>query len=370
MVTSEMKIAILGAGAAGCTLAGHLKSIGHEIRLFDLPEFSANIDTVRRRGGIHMTGELTGLYMPDRLTTNVQEAVNGADIVMLAVPAFAHDAFMDACLQQFSTNQIVLNWTSYWSSLRFFPRAREIGRSDVTLAEASIMPYMTEKTSNGGVFVRAVKQRLWVAAMPATSTERVVRIVKQLYPQTVAAENVLWTSLSNLNVPFHAVNAIMNAGHWEQTNGDFDFFGYGITPAVARVAEAIDKERVAVAKAIGIDSPPLPELMTAIYNRYGATGKTMYEALHSLKSHATWRPRVSLYEYGDVREDVPFGLVPLSSFGEKFGVPTPTTDSVINIASVAIRKDFRGIGIDLDKLGVARMTQSEILRYVTDGLAS
>jgi len=366
----EMKIAILGAGAAGCTIAGHLKSIGHEIRLFDLPEFSANIDTVRRRGGINMTGELTGLYMPDRLTTDVREAVGDADIVMLTVPGFAHEPLMDACLRQFSTNQIVLNWTSYWSSLRFFPRTREIGRSDVTLAEASIMPYMTEKTPDGSVFVRAVKQRLWVAAMPASNTERVLRIVKDLYPQTIAGENVLWTSLSNLNVPFHAVNAIMNAGHWEQTNGDFDFFGYGITPAVARVAEAIDKERVAVAKAIGIDSPPLPELMTAIYNRYGATGKTMYDVLHTLKSHATWRPRVSLYDYGDVREDVPFGLVPLSSFGRKFGVPTPMIDSLINIASVATRRDFRAMGIDVDDLGVSRMTRSEILRYVACGLTS
>jgi len=367
MVTGQMRIAVLGAGAAGCTIAGYLKSKGHEILLSDLPQFSENIDSIRKKGGITLTGQLSGTYMPDFLTTNAREAVDHADMIMLTVPAFAHESFMDACLPHFSNNQVVLNWTSYWSSMRFYPRAKKIGRPGLILAEASIYPYMTEKTPEGNIFVRAAKQQLWIAAMPATRTEQVLKTVKEIYPEAVSLENVLYTSLYNLNVPFHAVTALMNAGHWEQTTGDFDFFGYGITPAVGRVAEAIDQERIAVAKAFGIDSPSLAKLMSMVYRKYGVSGDTAYDALHTLKSHATWRPKVSLMDYGDVREDVPFGLVPLSSFGQKFGVPTPTTDTIIHVASVATGRDFRAIGIDVEKLGVANMTQSDILRYVATG---
>lgn len=362
-----MKTAVLGAGAAGCTVAGYLKSVGHEVRLFDLPQFSNSIEDIRRHRGIHLTGELSGLQMPDRLTTNVREAVDQADIAMLTVPGFAHEAFMDACLPYFSRNMIVLNWTSYWSAMRFYPRARQIGRSDVILAEASILPYMTEKTAEGNIFVRAVKEQLWIAAMPATNTEKVMEVVKELYPQAISVKNVLRTSLDNLNVPFHVVTAMMNAAHWEHTTGDFDFFGYGITPAVGCVADAVDKERVAVAKALGIESPGLPTLMNKVYGKYGAKGNTTYETLHNLKSHATWRPKVSFIDYGDVREDVSFGLVPLSSFGDKFGVPTPTIDSIIHIASVATHQDFRAIGVDVEKLGVREMTQDEIVHYVRSG---
>jgi opine dehydrogenase len=361
-----MKVAVLGAGAAGCTVAADIGSKGHEVRLYDLPQFSRTIDTIRGEG-IHLVGELTSTYTPDRLTTDLQEAVDGADIVMLTVPGFAHQTFMDACLPSFSRNQVVLNWTSYWSCMRFLPQAQKIGRRDIVLAEASILPFMTEKTPEGNVFVRAVKQELWVAAMPATKTDEVMKIVEEIYPQAVGVENVLVTSLNNLNVPFHVVTAMMNAGHWEQTTGDFDFFGYGITPAVGRVADAVDHERLAVARAMGVNSPSLPELMNKVYGKYGATGPTMYDVLHGLKSHATWRPRVKLLDYGDVREDVPFGLVPLSSLGDQFDVPTPMIDVMIHLAGVATQKDFRAIGADAEKLGVKGMTPSAITRYVTTG---
>jgi len=362
-----MKVAVLGAGAAGQTAAGHLKSMGHEVRLFDLPQFSESLDSVRKLEGIQLTGELTGVYKPNLLTTDIRKAVDQADIAMLTVPGFAHEPFMNACLPYFSKNQVVLNWTSYWSSMRFFPRARRIGRSDLILAEASILPYMTEKTPAGKIFVRAVKQELWIAAMPAASTGKVMKVVKQLYPQAIGAENVLWTSLNNLNVPFHVVTALMNAAHWEHTMGDFDFFGYGITPTVGRVADAVDRERLAIAKALGVVPRSLPRLMNKVYGKYGASGRTTYEALHNLKSHATWRPKVSLMNYGDVQEDVPFGLVPLSSFGDQLGVPTPMIDSIIHLASVAVQKDFQKIGVDTRKLEVEDMSESKIIRYVMTG---
>jgi len=305
--------------------------------------------------------------MPDLLTSDISEAVDQVQIAMLVVPGFAHETFMEACLPHFPKRQIILNWTSYWSSLRFYPRARKIGRSDLVLAEASILPYMTEKEPDGSVFVRAIKEALWVAALPASNTGIVMNIMKQLYPQAVGVENVLWTSLNNLNVPFHVVTAIMNAAHWEHTTGDFDFFGYGVTPAVGRVADAIDTERLAVAKALGVEAFSIPTLMKRVYAKYGSSGETTYEALHTLKSHATWHPRVGLMNYGDIQEDVPFGLVPLSSFGDQFDIQTPTIDSMIHIASVAVQKDFRKIGVDVKKLGVRGMSKSQILRYVTRG---
>jgi opine dehydrogenase len=365
-----MKVAILGAGGAGCTVAAYLESIGHEVRLFDLPEFSDAIARIRKNGCIRLSGELTGTYMPRSLTTNIHEAVSGADIAMLTVPAYGHEAFMDACLPHFSENQVVLNWTSYWSSLRLFPRAVKAGRSDLTIAEAAIMPYMANVESpDGTIVVRAVKQQLWVAAMPAEKTTRVLEIVKEIYPQVTAADNVLQTSFNNINVPFHVATWLMNASHWEHTTGDFDFFGYGITPPVGRISDAIDKERLAVASALRVDSFSFPKLMTMIYGKYGSSGNLSHDVLHTLYSHATWRPKVSFVKYAerDVMEDVPFGLTPLSSLGAQLSVPTPTINAVIQTASVAAGMDFRKFGVDVEKLGIKGMTPTEIIDYAAHG---
>lgn len=363
-----MKIAVLGAGQAGCTIAADLKSKGHEVYLLELSQFSQTLETIRKLGGIHVYGEMTGTYMPDRLTTDPSEALDQADIAMVAIPGFAHETFMETCFPHFSKNQIVLNWTPYWSSLRLFPRMRQIGRSDLILAEAAIMPFMTNVESpDGRLFVRAVKQRLFVAAMPATNNEKVVKVVGELYPQTVGAENVLWTSLNNMNVPIHVPTWLMNASLWERTNGDFDFFGYGFTAPVQRVVDAIDNERLGVSKALGIDSLTQGEIGEMVYSKYGASKKTGGVAWWS---HGTWRAKgVSFLKYGerDVGEDCPFGLVPLSSLGDELSVPTPTIDSIIQLASVAGQKDFRKMGLDVERMGIKGMSKADILRYVTHG---
>ena len=366
-----MKIAILGAGAAGCTVGAYLKSTGHEVYLYDLPQFSYTLENIRKRQGIHLYGEIVGEYMPDRLTTSIHEAVDQADIAMIAVPGFAHEAFMEACLPHFQKNQIVLNWTSYWSALRFFPRVRQLHRSDLILGEASIMPFMTNiEAPDGRLFVRAMKQRLFVAAMPAINNDKIVKPVKELFPQTVEAENVIWTSLNNMNVPMHIPTWLMNASHWEHTNGDFDFFGYGFTPPVERVCDAIDNERLAVSKALGINSPSSREIHEMVYSKYGASAKTGGVAWWS---HATYRAKgISFTEYGerDIEEDCALGLVPISSLGDLLSVPTPTVDAMIQLASVAAHRDFRKSGLDVERMGIKGMNKTEIINYVTRGQSS
>ncbi len=55
-----MKIAVLGAGAGGTATAFDCASHGHEVRLFDFPEFSENIAEIARQGGIHIRGNREG----------------------------------------------------------------------------------------------------------------------------------------------------------------------------------------------------------------------------------------------------------------------------------------------------------------------
>ena len=54
----------------------------------------------------------------------------------------------------------------------------------------------------------------------------------------------------NANAMLHVANCVVNAGRIE--SGDsYKFYAEGVTPAVARLYEAINAERVAVAAALG-----------------------------------------------------------------------------------------------------------------------
>jgi hypothetical protein len=50
----------------------------------------------------------------------------------------------------------------------------------------------------------------------------------------------------------------VHAGWIEATTGKFGFYAEGNGPAVARVMDAIDAERLALARALGVRAVPLP----------------------------------------------------------------------------------------------------------------
>jgi len=68
-----------------------------------------------------------------------------------------------------------------------------------------------------------------------------------------------------------------------------------------------------------------------------------------------------------VTEDVPYGLVLISSIGKRFNVPTPTVDAIIHLASVLNGTDYRKEGMTLEKLGLGDMSKEEIEEYLRKG---
>jgi opine dehydrogenase len=88
------KVAILGAGHGGCAAAADLTARGFEVRLHARREES--LTPLRQQGGIQAAGVQDGLFPINSLTTNIEEAVTGADIIMLVVPSVAHGFYAQA----------------------------------------------------------------------------------------------------------------------------------------------------------------------------------------------------------------------------------------------------------------------------------
>ena len=55
-----MKIAVLGSGNGGCAVAADCALHGHEVNLFDFPQFSSNIEAIAKAKGIKATGQVDG----------------------------------------------------------------------------------------------------------------------------------------------------------------------------------------------------------------------------------------------------------------------------------------------------------------------
>ena len=183
----------------------------------------------------------------------------------------------------------------------------------------------------------------------------------------MAAPNVFYTGFTNANAMLHVANCAANAARIE--SGDsYKFYAEGVTPAVARLYEAINAERVAVAAALGAPVPTLADWFDRVY---GVREATLVETCKRLTYdsdgpyQATGTP--SSLDHKFIAEDVPTGLIPMSALGAAAGVPTPAIDALVEIVRRMTGKDFAAEGRTIERLGLGGMDLPEIHRAIDEG---
>jgi opine dehydrogenase len=68
-----------------------------------------------------------------------------------------------------------------------------------------------------------------------------------------------------------------------------------------------------------------------------------------------------------VTEDVPYGMVFLSTLGDFLGIPTPTHDAVIQLASIINRTDYWKTGRGMKQLGLFRFDKKGLKKFLSEG---
>ncbi|GAH46306.1 unnamed protein product, partial [marine sediment metagenome] len=66
-------------------------------------------------------------------------------------------------------------------------------------------------------------------------------------------------------------------------------------------------------------------------------------------------------------EDVPMSLVPIASMAQGYGVSVRGMESIIRLACIIHRTDYWKRGRTLRKLGIDRLSVTELTSYVTEG---
>src|SRR5919106_737111 len=79
------RVAVLGAGHGGFAAAADLTARGVQVALH--ARNPQRLAEIRSRGGVEARGVANGVVIPALLTTDVREAVQGAELVMLVVPS-------------------------------------------------------------------------------------------------------------------------------------------------------------------------------------------------------------------------------------------------------------------------------------------
>ena len=251
----KTRYTVIGAGNGGRAMAAHLALMGFPVTLYNrTPE---NVAAIKERRGIELKsyeGGPHGFGQLDRVTSDIGEALERTEVVMVVVPATGHADIARVAAPHLGDGQIVLlNPGRTGGALEFVQVLRERGcEADVTVAEAETLIYASRAEGPAQAHIFRIKEAVPLAALPATRTHRVLSALTSAFPLFIDGTSVLHTGLNNMGAIFHPALTLLNAGRIESTSGEFQFYINGVTPSVARVLEVLDRERVTVAAALGI----------------------------------------------------------------------------------------------------------------------
>ena len=355
-----MKIAVLGAGAGGMAVAFDCANHGHDVRLFDFPDFSDNIDAIVERAGIVAEGDIAGLADIAYAGHDIDEALDGAELIYVVGPAYSTEPFGKAVKGKLRAGQTVVVTPSSCGGALAFKRAagQAVDDESVRVAETSTLHYAVRVIGPAKIRVfLKLKAGNLLAALPSKRTQEILDLISDVYPSMEPADGVLQTSLQNANPIIHPAVTLANAARIEMTGGDFLFYEEGVSDSVGRLIEALDNERIAIGAKLGIKVLPDPVMgMRQGYMRENNYG-TGYRDAPGFQGIGA-QPQL---DHRYLNEDVGYGLVFMSALARQLDVPVPAIDAVINIASVVMDRDYRREAIRTPSgLGIADLSPQQL----------
>ncbi|MBI2204475.1 MAG: NAD/NADP octopine/nopaline dehydrogenase family protein [Candidatus Rokubacteria bacterium] len=358
-----MNVAVLGGGNGAFAAAADLSLAGHAVRLWRRSD--ADLGPVRDAGGITLRSEeRQGLARLERVTSDLGVALDGADVVVLALPATTHEALARDLASRLTERHVVVMMPGSFGA---YVMARDIARAGGTLprafAETGTLPYLARKTGAAEVSAPVRAANLPIGVFPASRTKEVVERLSGLYTTLRPCVDVLDVALTNAGVVLHPPLVLLNTGAIDA--GTFDIHATGTTASARKLIDALDDERLGARRGWGYP-PPHYEQATYYDDARAAEGLYGAGAKAKLIASGLWSETVTL-EHRYVTEDVVMGLPLFESAARTVGVPTPASTGLLHVFGVLLGRSLGGRGRALEHHGLGDFVLREIRQLLYDG---
>lgn len=355
----------MGGGHGARTVAADMTLAGHSVTLFEFEEFHDNIAEIFETQRITITGKARqGTARLSCVTHDMGEALREPELIIIVVPALYHRHYAGAMAGHLRDGQNVLLVPGTLGSLEFLASIRREGcNADITISELDTLPYATRIQSPTSLHVYHNLATFGMGVFPAQKTEDILGIVKDLYPGVFAYRDVLEAGLSNCNPIIHPLGVLMNSGRIEYSRGEFWYYEEGITASTAKAMEALDDERIAIGKKLGLELPRQSQALHEV--GYGPKGD-LWEVLKGSKGLTPIKGPTSVTNRY-VTEDIPIGLVCWAQLGQMLGVATPLMVATVELGIAVSSVDYWQTGRTIERCGISDMTAERLCQFVSVG---
>ena len=156
-------------------------------------------------------------------------------------------------------------------------------------------------------------------------------------------------------------------GSWNKK--EYSIYTHAFCPSISRVQHRFYQEETAIARAIGVGIQPYKE--EQFFSHSNVLGSEFMNEDYTIPFGELYAEGMFTGPYDVynryVTEDVPVGCRMYHELGKQFGVPTPTIDSFITLASIMTGNDYFSEGYTLDYVGIGGMDKQQLLDYLWNG---
>jgi len=355
-----LRVSILGAGAVAYGAAAFLARAGHDPLLWS--PSGARTAALAAGEPLVATNAIEGTYRV-RVARSCADAVADADVVLLALPANGHRLALEAAAPHVRPGQpIIISSHASFGALYLSKLLAERGVNAPIVAWGTTLTTGRQESPTA-VNVSTVRQRVDVATVPARSLDAGRSLCDALFgDHFVARDGLLAIALSNLNPQNHIAIALLNLTRMER--GETWGQGENVTPAVGRLIEALDRERLAIADAFGLRVKTVQEHFSLSFHVPLASVSEMNQEMHR-QGRGGFGPKTAESRY--VLEDVPFGLLPTVVLGRLAGRPATLHEAGLALFSAAYGRDFSKDNDLLPALGLERLSAADLQQLARAG---
>lgn len=329
-----MKVALLGTGGIGLGYAALL----HDRGLTPVLWSPSGKGTEAFRAGEELVAEgaLAARFRPD--IADDASFVRDCELVVVTVPAYGYCTIFDQVLAHMRAESIIV--ISAHLSLAALSVSRRLKDQGLRLPVVAwgTTALMGRRTGPASVDIGGLRKQVDMATTDSLDGERGLSVCTAAFGERFKlAHDLMSIQLGNISPVVHLANALCNLTRIEK--GEV-WSQYGaMTPAVARLIEALDRERLAVAQAYGVDVKSVSRHVQMTFGfDDGMPLAAMAKEVDRKRGGKPPGPRSLDTRF--VLEDVPFGIVPLVRLARRVDVPVPVHDAGLTLMNALYGRDF------------------------------
>ncbi|MFX0040393.1 MAG: NAD/NADP octopine/nopaline dehydrogenase family protein [Promethearchaeota archaeon] len=350
-----MKFCIIGAGSGGRAFSAYLSSKGHPVNLYN--RSLTRIIDIKKKGGIKAFGEIKGFFPIDTVTQDLKHAIIDADVILIVVHASAHKDIAKKIVKYLSHDQIILlNPGRTFGAVEFRKIFEENGiKFPVFIAETQTLLFTSRQLKKNGVKILKIKDSVEISAFPEKNTFFIYDTLKDIFPQFRPVENYLEMTLNNIGMLLHPTISLLNAGAMD-SGLNFYFYSEGATNRICEVLENIQIEINKIFRVLGLKQFSFCDWVN---KSYGVNENCIHKSIQGIKAYENIvAPKKLITRY--FTEDIPTGLVPISTLAKFLGIQTPIIDAIINLSSILCGINFKIEGRTVKGLDIEKFINSHI----------